>query len=139
MKYLKTNYGFLMRMEKGERVVEVFRKFVKDKKIKSGVFLAIGALEFVSLSFYDLKKKEYLKYEVGYPVEVVSMTGNIAWMKNEVIIHCHGVFSDKTGKTTGGHFNEGVVGPTLEIMIMVEDEKVERVYNRGVGLNLLSL
>lgn len=102
-----------------------------------------------------LPSKKYLKYEVNSPTEVVSMTGNIAWMKNDVVIHCHGVFSNVSGKTTGGHFVEGVVGPTLEVMVLVGNEKVvhstslrttlsvnrrvERLLDDGVGLNLLDI
>jgi len=139
MKYLKTSYGYLLRLTLGEKVTVVLKKFIKDKEIKSAVFWAIGALESVNLSFYDLKNKKYLGYEIKNPVEVVSMTGNIAWMENDVVIHCHGVFSDSEGKTSGGHFNEGVVGPTLEIMLFLGSEKMEREFDEVVGLNLLKI
>jgi uncharacterized protein len=139
MKFIKTNYGFLVRMEMGERVGEVLKEFIKDNKIESGVFWAIGALKSVKLSFYDLPTKTYLPYEVNISVEVVSMSGNIAWMGGEVIIHCHGVFSDRDGKTTGGHFNDGTVGPTLEIMLFVGVEKIEREFDDLVGLKLLKI
>lgn len=139
MKYIKTSYGYLVRLELGERVFESLKKFIKEKKIKSGIFWAIGAMSPVQLSFYDLPKKKYLKYEVDYPVEVVSCQGNIAWMEEEVIIHCHGVFSDRVGKTVGGHINEGIVGPTLEVIIFNGKERVERLFNNGVGLNLLDI
>lgn len=139
MRYVKTSYGYLIRLELGEKIFESVKKFIKEKKIHSGIFWAIGALDSGSLSFYDLKNKKYLKYEVDYPVEVVSMTGNIAWMKSDVILHCHGVFSDSKGKTIGGHVNEGIVGPTMEVIIFVGKERVERAFNNGVGLNLLNI
>ena len=126
-------------MEKGERVGDGLKKFIKENKVESGVFWAIGALSSVKLSFYDLPTKTYLPYEINISVEVVSMSGNIAWMGGDVIIHCHGVFSDKEGKTTGGHFDEGVVGPTLEIMLFVSEEKIQRLLNEEIGLNLLNI
>lgn len=81
--------------------------------------------------------KKYLGYEIKEPVEVCSMTGNIAWTKEDVVIHCHGVFSDGSGKTMGGHFVEGVVGGTLEVMIFEGNEKILRNFDEETGLNLL--
>lgn len=35
---------YLVRMEIGEMAMEVLKKFVREKKIKSGVFWAIGSV-----------------------------------------------------------------------------------------------
>lgn len=139
MGFSKTSYGYLVRLEKGERFIETLKKFINDKGIKSGVFWAIGAMESVDLSFYDLKDKKYIKYAVGNPVEAVSCTGNIAWLSDELVVHCHGVFSDSDGKTVGGHLNEGIVGPTLELALFEDAGKIERKFDSEIGLNLLDI
>jgi len=139
MKYIKINNGWLLRLEKGEKVIEKITEFAKKHKIKSAWFSGIGALESVEIAFYKLEQKKFITKKIDNPTEVVSLNGNISKYQNEIALHAHIVLSDAEFNTSAGHLNEAVVGATLEIIINDLKKDVIREYNEEIGLKLLKI
>ncbi len=77
MNYAKVDDKYLVRIEKGELVVEVLTNFCQREKIANGTFTGIGAVEWLKCGYYDLPEKKYYFTEYDSLVEVVSLTGNI--------------------------------------------------------------
>ena len=70
--------------------------------IKSGVFIAIGALRKVKVGVYDGKGK-YIPVEREEFHEMVSCTGNISRTEEgEIFIHSHVLAVSREGKVVGG-------------------------------------
>lgn len=136
-KILAENSKFILRFDRGEDVIEKLKGFCAENQIGSGYFSVIGAVKGLILSFYDLEKKEFIDKEYDDYLEIASFTGNIAVKDSEVVVHSHGVFSDRELKTIGGHVKKMIVSATCELVLEKFEQKTEREYDEETGLNLL--
>jgi hypothetical protein len=135
MEYRKIDNVWVIVLKKGERIIEKLREFVKEKKIKSGYFNAIGAVSSVELAHYNLKERKYTTRLINSPLEIVSLIGNVTEAKS---IHAHIALGTDEMELYGGHLKEAVVAATCEIIFYEFSEMVNRKYNKEIGLNLIS-
>ncbi len=82
-------------------------------------------------------RKDYLITEICEQAEVLSFSGNIAWLSTERRIHAHVVVGKADGTAQGGHLMEGSVYPTAEIVITELPAKMRRILDEKTGLSLL--
>ncbi|MEO0096965.1 MAG: PPC domain-containing DNA-binding protein [candidate division WOR-3 bacterium] len=129
---------YFLRLEKGEEIISSLKNFSKEKNIKGAFFYGIGAGKDFIIGYYDLVKKEYLKKEHRRECEIVSLIGNISYLKREIFIHAHIIISDKKFKIFGGHLFSAKVSATLEIFLFLIDKKLMRKPFPDIGLNLIS-
>ena len=139
MDYMHVNTGFILRLDRGESVAELLRKFASEHRIPAGFISAVGALEDVSLGYFDLNDRTYLKKKFTGIYELVSFQGNLAVLNKEPIWHIHAVLADRELQTVAGHFFEARVAVTFEAHIITEDIHLVRKSDRDTGLNLLDL
>ncbi len=129
----------VLRIDKGEECLNVLKSLAKDKDA-SLTFSIIGACSLVELGYYKLNTKEYsTKTFSGEDMEILSVTGNVAWFENEPLLHAHGVFSDEKYETFGGHIVKIIISATGEVVINWLPEKIYKKYNEKTGLKLLSV
>jgi predicted DNA-binding protein with PD1-like motif len=131
--------GYLLRLQRGARVMETLLKFIKTKQIAAGVVSAIGAVEDVELGYFRLADKQYLRKHFSDIYELVSFAGNISYINNEPVVHAHAVLSDPGCQPVAGHFFDGTVAVTMEVFLRVFEEKITRSLDEETGLNLLDL
>ena len=137
-RYIRVPEGYLMVLLQGDNILKELETFATAEKIPSANFTGMG---FVSMTFgyYDFKKKKFNPKEFK-DVELASMNGTIAWQKGKPSIHAHGVVSDENFSAFGGHILEGTVGTgSLEIMILVHDQTLERKQEDAIGANVLCI
>ncbi len=139
MKVRKLGDRYVIRMMKGERIVESILIFCKSNGIKSGSFYGIGALVQAELLFYNLGKKEYESKSLKEDLEVLNVTGNVAFLDGKQVVHAHITLSDSKMRAHGGHLKEGVVGGTLEVIFTDLDTELNREFDSETGLNLLDI
>lgn len=139
MQYQSVEGGFLVRLHRNEEVNETLTNFLKEQEIQGGIVSGIGAVEKVTLGYFDRDKKEYLRREFNEIYEVVSYQGNISYVDDEPFIHAHIILGDREYKTHAGHFFEGTVAVTMEIFIKAFGEKIIREADNDLQLNLLKL
>ena len=103
---------------------------------------AIGAFSEVTLGFFDRQQKAYKKILVKEQVEVLSFTGNI-WnivpKDGKPRLHAHVVIGKADGTAHGGHFLEGRVWPTLEMIVSEMPMHLRRSQDEESGLALINL
>lgn len=138
MEWRKIPQGFLIKLEKGEELVEQVTSFSKEHKVEAGLVEGIGAVQKVELGFYSLEQRKYLT-RVVKDVEIASLTGNISLVEGVPHLHVHGVFSDKGMKAFGGHVMKAVVAATCEIVLTTLGKALERKEDKDVGLKLWDL
>ncbi|MBI2543342.1 MAG: DNA-binding protein [Candidatus Aenigmarchaeota archaeon] len=136
MKYTKSGDTYIIKLFKGEKIMEYLVKFCEVKKITSGIFHAIGAVLDAEISFYNLKTKEYQWKKFNKPMEITGMTGNVALFEGKPLLHIHLTFSDDKMNVVGGHLKEATVGGTCEIFLTDTKIKMEREYDEETGLKL---
>lgn len=131
--------GYLVRLDRGEEILETLTDFCNNTGIKTGWISALGSVQEAELSFFDLGKKEYVSKEFKGMHEIASLTGNISKKEGEIHIHAHAVLGDTDMKSHAGHVMRAVVGATCEVFIVIFEGKVLRTYDENTGLYLLDL
>jgi predicted DNA-binding protein with PD1-like motif len=133
------SYGIIARLAAGEEIHTTLKALARERAIPSAALTGLGAVNDVTLAFFDPAKRVYREMRLIEDLEVATMTGNIAWAGDEPIIHLHGVVSRADCTTAAGHIMRGIVSVTLEVMIRVDSMKMGRSHDAGFGLNLLDL
>lgn len=139
MKSKKTGNIYFIKIDKGEEIVAVLKKFCLDNKITLGSINGLGAAETVVIGFFDTKNKEYHRKEYKEGYEIVSLSGNISEMNNLPYLHIHVVLADKNYNCFGGHLDSAIVSATFEGIIVSADGKIDRKLDKGIGINLMDL
>jgi predicted DNA-binding protein with PD1-like motif len=122
---------------KGELVKEL-KEFIVEKRINSGVFTVIGAVESATLAYYDQKKREYTHFAVEGAHEIVHCFGNITTFEKQPMIHAHALLAGPDGNTIGGHLIEADVF-AAEAYVQCINDRITRGYDPETGLNLMDL
>jgi predicted DNA-binding protein with PD1-like motif len=136
-KILQQERVAILRFDKGEEVIEEIRVYCKNNNIKTGLISAIGAIEEVELGYYDIDQQKYHLKELKEGLEIASLLGNVSILDNELIVHAHGVFSDKNMEVRAGHIMRMVVAATCEVELRILDGLITREYSKEIGLNLM--
>ena len=134
---LKEKNRYLIRFDQGEELIANLNRFCQKAKIRAGLINGLGSSQELILSHYDLEKKKYSDLRIRQKMEINSLTGIIATQKKEIIIHLHGLFSDKSMNVRGGHVKKLIIAATAEIILEKLNGKILREYSKRIGLNLL--
>lgn len=137
--------AIVARLLPGSDLMEGTRKICEDYDIQNAFFVcSIGSLQ--KAVFMVAGRKADAKMGVGYtsPKEIpgpVELLGGQGWIgedeKGERLLHFHGMVSDSSGKTYGGHLIEGENRSLLTIDLVVVELKGARLirkYDKEVGL-----
>lgn len=129
---------FVIRIDKGEEVMEQLAKFVKENNVTSCSFSGIGAAETLELGFFNPHIKDYRKKQFLDETEIVSLSGNSSMVNGEPALHAHGIFTKNDFSAVGGHVFKIFVSVTCEIVLTKLDGELKREMNSDFNLNLLS-
>lgn len=129
----------VLRFDRGEELHAALTEYCKSHKISAGTFTAIGAAEFVRLSWFDPELRKYEDKELSGAWEVVSLTGLVAMKEGDTHLHMHGCFSDASMEARAGHVSELRVRPTLELCLRTVSGTLKRRKDGETGLYLLDV
>jgi len=130
---------YVIRIDKGEEIIETLKTFCKSNNIKLGSISGIGAANKIVLGLFETDTKKYLSQEFVGDFEIVPLAGNISTMKGETYLHLHANIADIKHNSFGGHLTSAVVSATFEVIIDTIDGEVDRKFSNEIGLNLLEL
>ena len=136
MEYRKFQNKIIVRMDKGEEILEKVREVAEKEKIKLADISALGAVSEFTVGVFDTEAKEYHANEFKGSFEIVSLTGTINTMNDEVYCHLHMSAGNEKGQVFGGHLNRAIISATCEMVITLIDGRVDRRFEKEVGLNL---
>lgn len=138
-RYIKTPTGYLMVLRQGDDVLANIENLAKTENIPSASFTGIGFANDVTFGFYDFNAKKF-NPKTFNKVEMGSLTGSIAWNEKGPSIHLHGVATDEKFNAYGGHILSLHVGTgSMEIYIILNDQKLERKVEQPLNANVLQL
>lgn len=137
MEYKVFDEIIVLRLEKGEEVIETIKKLCEKEDIKAGLISGLGATNHVVVGLFKADEKKYYSNTFEEDFEISNLTGNISRMNGEVYLHIHGTFANIEGKCIGGHLNKAVISATSEIIITKINADIERKFNKEIGLNLI--
>lgn len=133
-------YNYLARLSKGELLSESLSEFADKQKIKGGWISGVGGAAWAEVGFYNLDTRQYAWQKLDQLLEIVSLSGSLAWRNGQPSLHLHGAFAGHNMQTYGGHVKELEVGGTCEIFIHVWNTgPLSRSLSEETGLKLLDL
>lgn len=130
---------YVLIFDTGDEVTAGLLDFARQHKLAAAHFTAIGALEKLTLGYFDWQKKEYEKIPLHDQVEVLSLVGNIVDTDKGPKLHAHIVVGKRDGSAHGGHLLEATVRPTLEVMLVESPRHLHRRHDEASGLALIKL
>jgi len=139
MKYRKLEFGYAVRLEKGEDVLATLTKFANEVKIGSAFINGIGVLRDVEIGYFDNETGEYIKTDLEGEYELISLMGNISIVDGERFVHSHVTLSDRNCRPYAGHLFTGAIGVTGEFMILASNFEISRSLDKETGLKFLDL
>ena len=139
MKYKRFDKTIVVRIDRGEEILDKIRELAIAENIKLASVTALGATNDFTVGVFNTDEKKYYANEFKGAFEIVSLTGTINTMDGQFYTHIHMSAGNDTGEVFGGHLNRAVVSATCEMTVTVIDGEVDRYRDDDVGLNLFKL
>ncbi len=136
MEYQRFQNTIIVRMDRGEEVLEQLREVALKEQIRLASVQALGAVGDFTVGVFHTSSKQYEANSFAGDFEIVSLTGTISTMDGDYYAHLHMSAGDEEGHVFGGHLNRAVISATCEMVIQVIDGSVDRKFSREIGLNL---
>lgn len=122
----------------GDEITWTLGEWCRDQEIGAAHFTAIGALQAVTLGWFDPVARTYREIPMDEQVEVLALTGDVALQDDKPTVHAHVVVGRSDGTAHGGHLLRGLVRPTLELVIDETPVHLRKRYDPDLGLALIA-
>jgi predicted DNA-binding protein with PD1-like motif len=129
--------AFVVVFDTGEEAMGGLGSFAAEAGLTAARFTAIGAFSSAVVGYFAWDRKEYERITVDEQVEVLALTGDVALSDGHPALHAHVVLGRRDGTTRGGHLLEGVVRPTLEVMVEDAPAALRKRHDPETGLALI--
>ena len=136
MDYRRFGETLVVRMDRGEEILEQLKALAEKEHIALASVEALGAVNDFTVGVYNTAEKKYYSNHFEGAYEIVSLTGTVSTMDGQVYLHLHMSAGDEKGAVYGGHLNRAVISATCEMVVRVIDGTVERYHDPEIGLNL---
>lgn len=134
----KNNIIFI-RLFPNEDVNKLLMEACKYHNVKNAVVISgIGQLKTAKLGYF-IEKGNYSPETFNKPLEILSLTGNICKLKGDYSLHLHIVLGDEKKNSLGGHFIDGTINVTGEVVLLKTDFDIHRKLDDETGLMTLFL
>jgi hypothetical protein len=126
-------------LDPGDDAVAALSDLARERRLASSQITAVGAFERAVVGWFDRAEKEYRRIPIDEQCEVLSLVGDIAESADGPQLHTHAVLGLSDGTTRGGHLLEGLVWPTLEVVIRESPTPLHKTSRPEIGLALIDL
>lgn len=127
----------VVRLDKGDEIIESIKKVSDELKIKTAVFSAIGATDDFTVGVFSLENSDYERFTYTGNHEITELSGNITTVDSKPYIHAHITCAGENAGIVGGHLLRAVVSLTLELFIIEINTEVSRAFDPEAGINKL--
>ncbi len=128
-----------VRLESGDPVVESLTRLLEAEGVGYASLTGLGAVRRVRVAYLNVESREYEAHEVEEQMELVSLVGNAALRDGRPFLHVHAALGRRDLTMFGGHLQEAVAHPTVEVWLQPEQGAVERVFDESIGMALMQL
>jgi len=139
MLVVRTEGGFVVRLDAGEEVRGSRAAVVVREGIAGGCISGIGTLRNTTIGYFDRERREYDKRRIDAEMELVSLSGNITWVDGEhhPMIHAHVTLAGPDFVSIGGHLFSGEIAVTGELFVIPTEVRIAREFDERTGLKLI--
>jgi uncharacterized protein len=131
-----TTKTYIVVLYRGDDILSGMTEFAEKENIQFAQFNGVGAISSGRLGSYDRDKQMYHIYTVKQQAEIVSFVGNIGIYNGKQVVHVHMSISQSDFTMRGGHLFNGIVWPTLEIMVTTSPTAVYKAKEDDTGFVL---
>lgn len=139
MHFQRFENRYQVRFASGESVVEPLLHWLESQNIRFATLSGIGAVRSARVSYWNAETREYEPHHLEEQLEIVSLIGNATIKEGKPFLHIHVALGRSDLSVVGGHLNDLVVHPNLEINVQPEATEVQRVVDEGSGLWIMKL
>ena len=136
MYYRRFENKIVVRIDKGEEIIEKMLEVCKKENVLLANVNALGAVGEFEVGLFKTGEKKYYSTVHKGDFEIVSLTGSITTKDGELYHHIHMSAADSENKVYGGHLNYAKVSATCEMFIDILNGNVGRKFDEEIGLNL---
>lgn len=137
MEYGRFGDTVLLRIDRGEEIIETVKRVAEKEHIRLASVEALGAVDDFTVGVYDVAAKRYDSKTFTGAFEIVSLVGTITEKDGAFYQHLHLSAGNKNCEVFGGHLNRAVVSVTCEMVIRVLSGAVDRAPDPETGINLI--
>lgn len=135
MEYRRFNDKIVLRLDKGDEIVDSIMNLAKKEKITLASVTGIGGTDNVTVGVFNMDKKGYDRFTFTGTHEITSLTGNICTMNGEEYSHIHITLAGTGGNVVGGHLLSCTISLTAEIFVTILDGTVDRKRDEELQIN----
>ena len=136
MEYRKFGDTYLVRLDRGEEILEQVETLARKEHIALATVQALGAVDRFTVGVYDTEKQAYQANEFAGAFEIVSLVGTIDQKDGQFYAHLHMSAGDSQGRVFGGHLSEARISATCEMVVRELPGRLDREKDPETGLNL---
>lgn len=129
---------FVLVFVHGDSVMGPLLEFLKAHGVGAARLSGIGALESVTVGYFDWQSKSYERHEIREQVELLSLAGDVALKDDEPVVHAHVVLGRRDTSVRGGHLLDATVRPTLELIVEDSPAHLRKRVDAETGLALIA-
>lgn len=137
MEYGRFGDTVLLRIDRGEEIIETVKRVAEKERIRLASVEALGAVDDFTVGVYDVAAKRYDSKTFTGAFEIVSLVGTITEKDGAFYQHLHMSAGNRDCEVFGGHLNRAVVSVTCEMVIRVLSGAVDRASDPETGINLI--
>lgn len=146
MVYKRFDDKLVIRLKKGDKLVESVREILEKENVKAGFLTGIGATDNLDIGLFDPETKNYNIKKYEEDLEIANLCGNISNKDGKLYTHFHitcgkaktnALTGDIAGEAIAGHLNEAIISLTAEIFVTIIDGDINRKFDEELGLNLI--
>jgi predicted DNA-binding protein with PD1-like motif len=131
---------FILVLDEGDEAFRCITDFAEREDVTAASITAIGAFRSAMIAFFEFETRHYRKIQVDVQSEVLSLLGHVAVDdEGKASLHLHVVLGFSDGSTKGGHFLEGHVRPTLEVVVRETPADLRRRHRPDLGIALIDV
>jgi predicted DNA-binding protein with PD1-like motif len=128
---------FVVVMSSGDEALTSLASFAAEQRLGGSQFTAIGAFSRAVVAYFDWTTKAYQHVAIDEQVEVLSLVGDVTIDAGKPKLHAHVVLGKSDATAHGGHLIEGLVRPTLEVVLTELPRHLRRRFDPDSGLTLI--
>lgn len=137
MDYRRFQNTLLVRIDRGEEIIEQVRIVAEKERVRLASVEALGGVDDFTVGVYDAAKRQYETHRFTGAFEIVSLTGTITEKDGAFYQHLHMSAGNRQCEVFGGHLNRAVVSLTCELVMRILPGAADRSPDPETGINIL--
>lgn len=139
MQVQRTRFGYAVRLETGEEVMESFCALAAREGIRAAFVSGIGKISDPELGWFAASSRTYQRREFPGDWELIALSGNLSELDGQPFAHLHATLGGEDYRSVSGHLFRGVTSVTCEAMVLTDPGVFHRLPGPPGGLNPLDL